>query len=114
MNDTQSRASLALIGAGLGAAGAAKLASTKFTRDNFARWGYPDPARFVIGAIEVGVAGAAIAGMRAREARPVAAIGTLCSMAGALATHIRAGDSAPNYVPPTLLAAAAVRVLAKD
>ncbi len=112
MDDTQSRASLALIGAGLGAAGAAKLASTKFTRDNFARWGCPDPARFVIGAIEVGVAGAAIAVVRAPEARPVATIGTLGSMAGALATHSRAGDSAHNDVPPALLAAAGAHVLA--
>ncbi len=111
MDDVQARASLGLIGAGLGGAGVAKLASAQFTRDNFERWGYPDPARFVIGAIEVGVAGPALAGLRSPQARPVAAIGTLCAMAGALATHIRAGDSAPNYLPPTLLVAAAVGVL---
>lgn len=104
---------LALIAAGLGAAGAAKLAGASFTADNFERWGYPDPARFVIGAIEVGVAAAALGGLRNPPARPVAAAGTLCSMAGALATHIRAGDSAPNFVPPLLLAAAAVSVLVR-
>ncbi len=105
------RAPLALIAVGLGAAGTAKLAAAKFTKDNFDRWGYPDPARFVIGSIEVGVAAAAAAGLRSPEVRPVAAVGTLCAMAGALATHIRAGDSAPNYFPPMLLAAAGITVL---
>ncbi len=69
MGEAQARASLALIRAGLGAAGAAKLASAKFTLDNFARWGYPEPARFVIGAIEVGVAGA-IAALPKRARSP--------------------------------------------
>ena len=114
MDDSQNRTSLALIAAGLGGAGVAKLASTRFTVENFARWGYPEPSRHVIGAIEVGVAAAAVAALRSPGARPVAAVGTLCSMAGALATHIRARDSAPNFIPPSLLAAAAVRVLAGD
>lgn len=107
-------APLALIAVGLGAAGTAKLADTQFTKHNFDRWGYPDPARFVVGAIEVGVAAAAVAGLRCPEVRPVAAVGTLCAMASALATHVRAGDSAPNYFPPMLLAAAAIAVLVAD
>jgi len=35
-------------------------------------------------------------------------------MTGALATHIRARDTAPNYGPPLLLTAAALLVLASD
>ncbi len=113
MDSSSQRAPLVLIAVGLGGAGVAKLASTRFTVENFARWGYPEPSRHVIGAIEVGVA-AAVAALRSPGARPVAAVGTLCSMAGALATHLRAHDSAPNLIPPSLLAAAAVRVLAGD
>ncbi|MDQ2759917.1 MAG: DoxX family protein [Actinomycetota bacterium] len=114
MRVSRQQAPLAVVVAGLGAAGVAKLAAMQFTKDNFERWGYADPARFVIGAIEVGVAAAAVAGLRSPEARPVAAVGTLCSMAAALATHIRACDTAPNYVPPVLLTAAAITVLARD
>jgi hypothetical protein len=102
---------LALIGAGLGAAGTAKLAGVSFTKENFERWGYPAWSRIVVGAIEVGVAAAAFSGLRDPQARPVAALGTLCAMTGAIATHARAGDSAPNYAPPIGLAAAAVASL---
>jgi hypothetical protein len=87
---------LSSIAFGLGAAGAGKLAGVQITRDNFKRWGYPDAARIVVGGIEVGVA----------------AVGTLLSMAGAGATHARAGDSLPNYVPVAGLAVAALAVLA--
>jgi hypothetical protein len=104
-------APLALITVGLGAAGTGKLAGVQVTKDNFSRWGYPASARIVVGAIEVGVAAAGLSAFRSPEARPVAALGTLCSMAGAVATHAHAGDSAPNYVPPVVLAAAALVVL---
>jgi DoxX-like family len=103
--------SLALIAVGLGAAGTAKLAGANFTKENFARWGYPAWSRSVVGAIEVGIAAAAISALRDPEARPVAALGTLCAMTGAVATHAHAGDSAPNYLPPIGLAAAAVATL---
>jgi uncharacterized membrane protein YphA (DoxX/SURF4 family) len=101
---------LQFIAFGLGASGTAKLAGAQLTKDNFARWGYPPQARIAVGAIEVGVAASALAAMRDPVARPVAALGTLCTMAGAIATHATAGDSAPNYVPtiPFLLAAVAV------
>jgi peptidoglycan/LPS O-acetylase OafA/YrhL len=103
---------LLFIGVGLGAAGTAKLAGANFTRANFERWGYPGPARFVVGGIEVGVAATALAALGDRQSRPVAALGTLCTMAGAIATHAHAGDSAPNYVPAAAFVAAAVAVLA--
>lgn len=102
---------LALIGVGLGAAGTAKLAGANFTKENFERWGYPAWSRTVVGAIEVGVAAAAISALRDPQARAVAALGTLCAMTCAIATHARAGDSAPNYLPPIGLAAAAAAAL---
>jgi hypothetical protein len=104
-------APLVLITVGLGAAGAVKLAGAQFTKDNFSRWGYPASARIAVGGIEVGVAAIGLSAFRSPESRPVAAVGTLCSMAGAAATHAHAGDSAQNYVPPALLAAAAIAVL---
>ena len=114
MDTNVTRGALGVIAAGLGFAGSAKLAGTEFTEKNFKRWGYPDPARFVIGAIEVGLAGAAVGAQRAPGARPVAATGTLCAMACALGTHIKARDTAPNYGPPILLTAAALIALASD
>jgi hypothetical protein len=103
---------LSSIAFGLGAAGAGKLAGVQITRDNFKRWGYPDAARIVVGGIEVGVAATALAARRDPGARAIAAVGTLLSMAGAGATHARAGDSLPNYVPVAGLAVAALAVLA--
>lgn len=103
---------LMLITAVLGAAGSGKLAGVQITRDNFERWGYSQPARIVVGGIEVGVAATGLAALRSPEARPVVAIGTLCTMAGAAATHARAGDAAYNYLPVALLVGAALAVLA--
>jgi hypothetical protein len=103
---------LSIIAVGMGAAGSGKLAGVQITRDNFSRWGYPDFSRIVVGGIEVGIAATAVSALRDPESRPVAAVGTLLSMAGAIATHARAGDSAPNYVPAAALAAAALAVLA--
>ena len=103
---------LVVIGVGLGATGTAKLAGVKVTTERFDRWGYPAWLRIVMGAVEVGTAAAAISALRDPKARPVAALGTPGCMTGAIATHARAGDSAPNYVPAIGLAAAAVATLA--
>jgi hypothetical protein len=103
---------LVVIGVGLGATGTAKLAGAKVIKARFDRWGYPAWSRIVTGAIEIGVAATAVSALRDPQARPVAAVGTLCAMAGAITTHARAGDSAMNYVPPIGLAAAAVATLA--
>ncbi len=114
MNDATHRGALGLIAAGMAFGGAAKLANVEATTVNFAKWGYPDPAKYVIGAIELGIAGSALAEIRSRGARPVAGVGTLCAMACALATQIRSGDNAPNSAPPLALTAAAVVVLRTD
>jgi DoxX-like family len=102
---------LTSIAVGLGAAGVGKLAGLQLVRDNFKRWGYPDASRVVVGGIEVGVAATAVAALRDPGARPVAAVGTLLSMAGAAATHAQAGESLPNYVPVAGLTVAALAVL---
>jgi hypothetical protein len=81
----------------IGASGAAKLAGTQFTRDNFQRWGYADWWRPVIGAVEVGTALAALIGLRSRPARQLAAAGALSTMGGAIATHTIAGDAPYNH-----------------
>ena len=103
--------SLIAISVGLGAAGAGKLAGAQLTKDNFAKWGYPKGARIAVGAIEVGIAGAALSAMKDPEARPVAAIGTMCAMSGALATHVRAGDSPLMMIPAGALLAAGLAAL---
>jgi hypothetical protein len=103
--------SLLAITIGLGAAGAGKLAGIQITKDNFAKWGYPKGARIAVGGIEVGIAAAALAAQKDPEARPVAAVGTLCAMSGALATHARAGDSPLEMIPAAALAAAGLAAL---
>jgi hypothetical protein len=103
---------VSIIAVGMGVAGSAKLAGLQPVRDNFSRWGYPDFSRIVVGGIEVGIAATAVSALGHPESRPVAAVGTLLSMVGAIATHAKAGDSAPNYVPVAALAAAALAVLA--
>ena len=81
----------------IGAAGTAKLAGAQFTRDNFKRWGYADWWRPAIGAVEVGTALAALAGLRSKPARQLAAAGALSTMGGAIATHSIAGDAVYNH-----------------
>jgi peptidoglycan/LPS O-acetylase OafA/YrhL len=111
MNDN---APLVLIGVVLGGAGALKVAGVDAVKKNFARWGYPDPARVVIGGVEVAVGALALGSIPRKELRRLAAAGTLCSLVGAAATHAQAGDAAPNYVPVVLLTGAAVAVLMAD
>jgi DoxX-like family len=102
---------LLLIGAGLGATGVANLAGSPLIKREFERFGYPDSIRTVVGAIEVGVAATAVAGLRDTQARRIAALGTLASMTGAIATHRRVGDPAYRMVPALVLTAAALAVL---
>ena len=103
--------SLIAISVGLGASGAGKLAGAPITKTNFAKWGYPKGARIVVGAIELGIAGAALAAMKDPEARPVAAVGTMCAMTGAIATHAKAGESPLMMIPAAALLAAGVAAL---
>ena len=88
----------------IGAAGAAKLAGAQFTKENFARWGYPDPWRPAIGAVEVATALLAVAGLKSDLARKAAGVGALSSMGGAIATHTIAGEPAYNLIPPFVVA----------
>jgi hypothetical protein len=100
-----------LIAVLMATAGAAKLAGTEVTRQNFHRWGYANWWRPAIGAVEVATAAAAVAGLRYRYARHLAAIGTLSTMGGAIATHTLSGDGAANLIPPVLLAGLAAASL---
>lgn len=104
--------SLTAIAVGLGAAGSGKLVGVPITKSNFAKWGYPKGARIAVGAAEIGVAGAALSAMKDPEARPVAALGTIGLMAGAVATHLRAGESPLMAVPAALLLVVGVAALA--
>ncbi len=99
------------IAAMIGAAGSAKLAGAEFTKQNFKRWGYADWWRPAIGAFEVGTAAAAIVGLKSPAARKAAAIGTLTTMGGAIATHTIHGEPKYNLIPPLLLAGLAVASL---
>lgn len=103
--------SLIAISIGVGAAGVGKLAGVPITKANFAKWGYPKGARIVVGAIEVGIAGAALSAMKDPEARPIAAVGTMCAMTGAIATHARAKEHPVMMIPAAGLFAAGVAAL---
>ncbi len=96
----------------LGGAGVAKLLRAKPVMANFEKWGYPSWARPAVGAIEIGIAAAALAGYNDPPSRFVAGVGTLCTMAGAAATHKRAGDPVFEYIPVLALTAAGVAALA--
>jgi hypothetical protein len=100
-----------LIAALMGIGGITKLAGAEFAKQNFRRWGYADWWRPAIGVVEVVTAGAAVAGLRYKYARHIAAIGTLSTMGGAIATHALSDDAAYNYVFPVLLAGLAVASL---
>ncbi len=99
------------IAAVIGASGAAKLAGARFTRENFKRWGYADWWRPAIGAVEVGTAVAAVIGRQSSVARRAAAIGTLSTMGGAIATHTMADEPTYNVIPALALAGLAVATL---
>jgi hypothetical protein len=88
----------------LGAAGGAKLVGLKPLKANFAHWGYGHWTRRGVGAVELGIAAAAVRGLQDPILRKAAGGGTLLLMAGALRTHGRAGDAKANFIPPVLVA----------
>jgi hypothetical protein len=100
-----------VIAAVIGASGTAKLAGAEFTKQNFKRWGYADWWRPAIGVVEVGTAAAALLGMRSGAARKAAAICTLATMGGAIATHTIHSEPKYTLIPPLLLATLAVASL---
>jgi hypothetical protein len=99
------------IAAVIGISGTAKLAGAPFTKANFARWGYADWWRPAIGAVEVATALAALASRQNGLARRAAAVGTLSTMGGAIATHTMADEPTYNAIPALVLAALAAATL---
>jgi hypothetical protein len=95
-----------------GAAGGAKLAGAGSIKTNFARWGYPAWSRLVVGAVEVTIAASALRGTTDAGARKLAGAGALLTMAGAIATHARAGDAPQNFIAPVVLGVLGVAALA--
>lgn len=84
------------------AAGGSKLAGVQMHIDNFERWNFPAGARHVVGSIEVTIAAVAIAGLFSNTVALIAGILAICTMLGAIATHVRAGDP-PKEFPPAIV-----------
>jgi hypothetical protein len=103
---------LGVIAAALGVAGGANLAGAEAVKREFEHFGYPEDVRVLVGAIEVGVAATACAGLLVPAAQRVAGVGALCAMAGAFASHTRVGDPLLKRTPAVVVAAAALVVLA--
>ena len=81
------------------AAGGSKLAGAQQHVEHFAKWGYPDWFRLLVGALEV-AAGIALLIPRAA----IVASATLAVvMAGAVYTHVRHDEAAQAMVPAVLL-----------
>jgi len=79
--------------------GASKIAGSQFSIESFARWGYPDWFRVLVGALEVTGA----FGLAGRATSPAAAAGLALLMAGAAVTHLRApGEAALALLPAAL------------
>ncbi len=68
--------------------GIAQIAGVAGIAESFARWGYPAWFRIVIGVLEL--AGAAI--LLLPKASALAAVGLAVLMAGAMYTHVQAGE----------------------
>lgn len=88
------------------ASGAGKLAGSQFATDSFARWGYPDWSRLLVGALEV----AGAIGLAVRVTASMAAGGLALLMAGAAVTHLRTPGEAALALVPVVLAAVLVAV----
>ena len=103
---------LAILALGFLPAGAVKLAGVAGTRENFARWVVPEWSRPVVGAVEIGIAIAAVAGILGSEAgTQIAALLALWVMVGAVVVHAMAGDKIQEVAPAIVLLVAALLVL---
>lgn len=103
-----------LLGVAMVAEGGLKLAGVH-DAEEFAHFGYPQWFHGVVGALELGGGAALLAGLVVGEAIAVAG-GTIVTvvLAGAIASHLRVGDSASETAPAaTLLVLALVVVAAK-
>lgn len=103
---------LAILALGFLPAGIAKLAGIGGTRENFQRWVVPEWSRPVVGAIEIGIAIAAVAGIFGSDAgTQIAALLALWIMVGAVVVHAMAGDKIQHVAPAIVLLIAALLVL---
>jgi putative oxidoreductase len=97
---------LAMVGAG-----GAKLGGIESQIEEFQRYGYPQWFRLVTGSIELLAGVVLVAGF---FVTPVLALGggllVVVTMAGAVVTHIRVGDSAADIAPSAILLAVALLV----
>lgn len=103
---------LAILVLGFAPAGVAKLAGIGGTRENFQRWVVPEWSRPIVGAVEIGIAIAAIAGIFGSGAgTQIAALLALWVMVGAVVVHAMAGDKVQQVAPAIVLLIAALLVL---
>ncbi|MBI1930713.1 DoxX family protein [Candidatus Poribacteria bacterium] len=79
--------------------GGSKLAGVRMHIENFARWGYPNWFMYVTGLVEV--AGAALVLVPATRFYGAALL--VCTMLGAIVTHLKAGELAMLPPPFVLL-----------
>lgn len=93
-------------------AGGSKLAGAQMHIDNFERWEFPAGARQLVGSIEVAIAALAIAGLFSDTLALIAGILAICTMLGALATHVRAGDPPKEFPPAVALLIVSVVLVA--
>jgi putative oxidoreductase len=89
--------------------GVIKLIGVEMIVTNFARWGYPSWFRLFIGAAEL----AGAVGLLIPKLRALAASGLALVMAGAVYTHIRAGEGAETVMPAVLFALTALLAYAR-
>src|SRR5439155_7385052 len=80
----------AVAGVTLMVAGLLKLGGAQQMVENFARWGYPSWFRLAIGGIELVGGGLLLIPRTATLVTPMLAV----DMAGAIVTHVRAGEPA--------------------
>ena len=83
----------------LGAAGGAKVAAVPDMRRRADHLGYPVWAYRVIGALELAAVAGLVAGFVAPALAVAAAAGLLLMMAGAVVSHVRAGDGLAGAAP---------------
>lgn len=92
-------------------AGGSKLAGAQMQVESFDRWRLPQWFRPMVGGIELVGAMGLLVGLALPWLTAVAALWLGGVMVGALLTHLRARDSAQNFVPPTVLLGVAATVV---
>ncbi len=93
-----------LLGLAFLGAGGSKLAGAQMHVDNFARWGYPPWFQYVTGLVEVVAAFLIVL----PATRFYGAALLVCTMLGAVATHVMAGEGSMTGGPAVLLGLSAL------